>query len=233
MATKGSHLRALLRKNFILFRRNKCCSVLEIMIPIIMVCFMILFRALVDATDVPEKSYLTDKKTFHPEPSVATADPVQNFTIIQNCKTRKDPWGELPSYRNGHIALISNNLEMRYKLEQHFAEITYTTKNYSSLAELHAYIRSEDYLEDVCIGIDINEDLGNQKWTYRLIYNISKSDDYKMTDLPYKDWQQQVAYNYERMDYNYHLWVRSGFMSLLTWIDNLILKAQAVPTASI
>lgn len=51
------HFKALCYKNCILWKRNQCLSVCEIILPIILMGFMVLFRALI----VPEKN---DPKSY-------------------------------------------------------------------------------------------------------------------------------------------------------------------------
>lgn len=79
---------------------------------------------------------------------------------------------------------------MATDLEALFTTMTYTTRSYTSEAALFSYIKSEDYDYDVCLGVEIIEDLVNLKWTYKLLYNITRTDDYKETDLPYTKWEE-------------------------------------------
>jgi ATP-binding cassette subfamily A (ABC1) protein 3 len=57
----GSHLKILLWKNWLLWKRNCCCSVMEIILPVLMCCFFFLFRSSLDTTAIDEKSYLEMK----------------------------------------------------------------------------------------------------------------------------------------------------------------------------
>jgi len=62
----ANHLGALLQKNWIQWKRNCCCSCLEIFIPVLLCLFLFLFRSQISKTDIPELSYLP--KTIKIEP---------------------------------------------------------------------------------------------------------------------------------------------------------------------
>lgn len=60
MATSGnkpSHLRALLKKNWILWKRSCCVSCLEIIIPVLFVFLIVAFRQASPTKDIPQTSY--------------------------------------------------------------------------------------------------------------------------------------------------------------------------------
>lgn len=67
----SNHLKALLRKQFILWKRSPCCSICEILLPVILACFLFIFRATIDKENLPELSYLnnTDVKFNLYEPT--------------------------------------------------------------------------------------------------------------------------------------------------------------------
>ena len=58
----GNHLKALLKKQYIVWKRNKCCSCMEVLLPVLVVAFMFVFRASVERTELSAKSYLTNPK---------------------------------------------------------------------------------------------------------------------------------------------------------------------------
>lgn len=73
MSNSSSHLKALLMKNWILFKRNSVGSLCEIFIPVIMVCFLLYVRVLVDVQDVEERSYIDDLKILESIPIIDDA----------------------------------------------------------------------------------------------------------------------------------------------------------------
>ena len=56
-SNKPSHLKALLTKNWILWKRNWCISLLEIVLPILFVFLVIAFRKASPTVPVPETTY--------------------------------------------------------------------------------------------------------------------------------------------------------------------------------
>lgn len=59
---KPSHLKALLRKNWILWKRGWCISLLEILVPFLFAFITIAFRQASEPEDLKAKSYLTDQE---------------------------------------------------------------------------------------------------------------------------------------------------------------------------
>jgi ATP-binding cassette subfamily A (ABC1) protein 3 len=62
-----NHLRALLRKNYIIWKRNKLFSFIEIGIPVGIACFLFLIRSLVDVKNFGVKSYVDQKIRLYPD----------------------------------------------------------------------------------------------------------------------------------------------------------------------
>ena len=63
-----SHLKALLKKNWILFKRSKCLSCCEILIPIFLVFILVAIRKLVTIDDEPETSYFINATMIYDNP---------------------------------------------------------------------------------------------------------------------------------------------------------------------
>lgn len=57
----SSHLTALLKKNFITWKRSWICSLIEILIPVIFGLILSSFRGLVDIENIPNKSYFNSQ----------------------------------------------------------------------------------------------------------------------------------------------------------------------------
>jgi len=67
MGTFFLHFKALLRKNFLLFKRSAYCSTLEIIIPGLFVLLLVLVRKLIDPINLPQTSYVNNTTVFYPE----------------------------------------------------------------------------------------------------------------------------------------------------------------------
>lgn len=119
-----NHIKALMNKNFILWKRSCCCSCLEIFIPIFLLLFLYIVRTGITETTFPETSFLNNT-VFLPseivkDPSLGTVTKV----FIKNCinSSRTD----FPSYRNGKIALAPIN-SITKNLEQQFLNLGYSS----------------------------------------------------------------------------------------------------------
>lgn len=62
MAICGTHYKALMRKNYLLWSRNICGSICEIAVPVILALFFFVIRNTVERTVEPETSYLKLQK---------------------------------------------------------------------------------------------------------------------------------------------------------------------------
>lgn len=74
MANNWSHLKALLKKNFILFKRSCCGSCCEIATPIVFVLFLLAVRGLVSTENVETLSYVGKGVEFQPSPFINLED---------------------------------------------------------------------------------------------------------------------------------------------------------------
>ena len=83
-SNKPSHLRALLKKNFILWKRSWCISLLELLVPVLLASFMMGFRSASPTEDIPTKTYFTQ-----PAPSSFTYNGLLNPDYIKNCKANE------------------------------------------------------------------------------------------------------------------------------------------------
>ena len=64
MANSCNHLKALLKKNWILFKRSPCGSCCEIVTPIVFALFLLAVRSLVSKDSVVETSYYNKPHIF-------------------------------------------------------------------------------------------------------------------------------------------------------------------------
>ena len=62
----ASHLKALLRKNWLMWKRNTCCSIFEILVPIIFALLLALFRNFSPLTLIPLTSHLNITTQLYP-----------------------------------------------------------------------------------------------------------------------------------------------------------------------
>lgn len=60
MNSTTNHLKALTKKNFILWKRNPCCSICEILLPTLLCCVLFIMRNNIKRNDIPEMGFLTN-----------------------------------------------------------------------------------------------------------------------------------------------------------------------------
>jgi len=65
-SNKPSHLRALLRKNWILWKRSWCVSILEFLIPFLFAILILAFRGASPLEDIPTVTYY-DRAYYAPK----------------------------------------------------------------------------------------------------------------------------------------------------------------------
>lgn len=61
----------------------------------------------------------------------------------------------------------------------------YTYEYYDNKEELLDYIKSEEYNDDVCIGITFDEADLNNKWTYNLHFNSTSPSNFQIPSPNY------------------------------------------------
>ena len=112
-SNKPSHLKALLIKNWILWKRSWCVSLLEILLPIIFVFLTIAFRSASPTASVPETTYYSGSYLNYEFDGAAQPS---DLNFIKNCHSGKN---------GGYVALaptgdaIINQLDTMFR-KNHF-----------------------------------------------------------------------------------------------------------------
>lgn len=92
-------------------------------------------------------------------------------------------------------------------------------KVYSSKQAILNYVKSDDYGNDICIGISITDcDSATGKWAYSLMYNITGTDRYQYNEVPSPLFSDVVVYKKEYFNVYYKQWYSSGFMTIQNWL---------------
>ncbi len=95
-----THLKALLKKNWILWKRSCFCSIIEIIIPCLFILALLGIRRLVDTEDVPQKSFVSKDLYDFSVGSFVTKDIVSSRLLHQ----------EQPNHNEGRILDIVSSL---------------------------------------------------------------------------------------------------------------------------
>lgn len=64
---KNNHLSALLKKNWILTKRNKCSSICEIFLPVTFIFLLYTLRNQIEIEEMPEKSFIDKANIILPD----------------------------------------------------------------------------------------------------------------------------------------------------------------------
>ncbi|KAL4478578.1 hypothetical protein ABPG74_006813 [Tetrahymena malaccensis] len=215
------HLKALMKKNFILWKRNICCSIFEILLPFLLVTTFFILKSQVDDEFIPQESFYPQKTVLPPNFQYLGINPQTNNPIpphMKDCLTGRN--NQYPSYRNGYVATVGPD-DFLIPLEKIFQDnFNYQTKRYQSVDDLISYASSSDYKNDICLGISIDQHYNNV-FKYRLLFNASSITD---SEVPQTIRPEVVNYLYENKANNLDTWVDSGFLTIQNWIDNLILQ---------
>ncbi|KAL4488936.1 hypothetical protein ABPG72_005723 [Tetrahymena utriculariae] len=226
------HLKALMRKNYILWKRNWCCSVFEVFLPVLLVAFFYLIRAKIKIKDIPQYSFLTYAPGQTSE-NVYTelvpdyqqlTNPLTGETFqpyMKDCLTGSN--SDFPSFRNGHVAMIDSSGFLKDVANILSNNYGYQIKYYPDINTLNNYITSQGYGNDVCLGIYM-EQFKNNQYKYRLMFN---SSDYNYIEIPISSLPSILDYYTEQLTQQFLPWRNSGFLQLQTWIDNIILRSAS------
>ncbi|KAL4488927.1 hypothetical protein ABPG72_005714 [Tetrahymena utriculariae] len=231
------HLKALMRKNYILWKRNCCCSCLEVFLPVLLCCFFFLIRSQIqiDYLDqesfidpyTPTKNYASDTPyvfaTFLPD-STPVNEPVYNTPIpikIKDCLHGKT--SDFPDFRNGYVAMVDpgNLLQPLANIFMNYNK--YKVKQYNSVQELSDYISGSEYNEDICFGVAVDS-YQNNIFKYRLLFNTS---DQNHLEVPNTLDPSSLTYVYQMIKDYFYPWRDYGFLTIQNWIDNIIFRNVA------
>ncbi|EAR87981.2 ABC transporter family protein (macronuclear) [Tetrahymena thermophila SB210] len=209
------HLKALLIKNWILWKRNKCMSCMEIFIPIVTTLFLVIFRKSVAIDTVEQQNFLPDQRTLWPDASsfIQAYQTNPKIKIMKSCST------------SSHVALAAPQ-NVYTQISSYFQAIQYQVKQYQDESQILSYIKSSSYNNDLCFGIYINVfDASSLSFKYSLYFNNSIYND--NPDVPQEDGQNQSTTTEEMYSQYFKPWFQSGFLQIQNWIDREILKSVA------
>ena len=106
-----SQFKALFKKNIIFWRRNLCCSLCELLFPIILLFLIVLVRRLVKDTAIEARSYLEeDKFAYYYDDSVRTTIPSSTVPKSMNIDLYQgNPFALCIYFNRPLIAFVGSN----------------------------------------------------------------------------------------------------------------------------
>jgi len=185
-SNKPSHLKALLKKNWILWKRSWCISLLEIAVPLLFAILMIALRQASSLTDVPTITYYDLPQTSF------TYDGILNPDYFKDCNADEN---------GGIVAIVpdpstdSLAFDVDQALRNSLLKFTliflgnagFTTRSFNSNAEIDDYTSQSGYTtlartgQTLCFAVVINQNGVNNQYEYMLRFNVSSYDE---PDLP-------------------------------------------------
>ena len=222
------HYKALLYKNWILWKRRKLETSLEVLLPILIFLAIGYIRSSVEITENPDTSYISNARYIHPN---ATGTGSFNFTkalVFDFC-------GDYIAAGGDWIVALAPESDMTQYLASKIAEWplinTANVVYFKDNEEIDNYVQSEDYEDSpkLCFAV-VFEDTIENVYEYSIRFNqtfsvpddarigeeidIFNTDAYEPTDplitSPKTEFQWQFF--------------SSGFIQIQNWVDNYILQ---------
>jgi ATP-binding cassette subfamily A (ABC1) protein 3 len=250
----GSHLSALLRKNWLLWRRSLRGSLCEVLSPVFLVMILLFLRFALPPETKSAKSYLDDGQIIAPV-NVSAFEAIQ---VQNNWNWTTDPfkWCRKNIEYGWEVAFVLDESdktekalanEINTQLNQYYLQGIDEARNYSSNSKLKDYVTDSDYEDDdthkVCFAVYIDEFTNKSSGVtldYTLRYNSTDTDPDEQT--VYGKWYEIFATNgkdavnkfQQEVDTgNQHDFMESGFVQLQNMIHNYILRSIYGPDAYI
>lgn len=223
------HYRALMYKNWILWKRRLLGSLCEIVFPLIVFLMLSGLRAAISAEEKDEESYLDNAVYIRPDSQIPVSFPFPEGEAFTYCSDFMDEGGEWTIGLAPKVT-ITEYLAEKLKNFPNLEGITVTY--FQDNDEVNDYVTSEDY-EDVpklCFAI-VFEEFGGDSYEYHIRFNKTETipssnqpvgsfidifylENYDATDEllsePKPEFQDQF--------------IETGFILIQNWVDNYILQ---------
>ena len=190
ISNKPSHLRALLKKNWILWKRSWCVSLCEILIPLIFALMLASVRSMDPTQDIPTVEYYQKASTTF------TFDGTLNPSYFKDCNADENggmvaivPESSTDSLADDIDQALSK-IEIYLRRSSNIEKIEaagFKTKVFASNEAIDDYTSLSNYAafsakkETLCFAVVINKNGANNQYEYMLRFNVSGFDD---PDLP-------------------------------------------------
>ena len=201
----GGHLRAVLFKNWLLWKRELCGSICELVFPIILMMFLFLIKLALKTSDKDAESYLDDKKIVSPYQTYMNLyNEVPAYKETFNI-SRSDVQDSLPFWWCDKVikydwtwGIVYKNNSEKWKIAQYFeseiqqyldlaknftsaskSKFPVKPKHFESSGKLKDYIRDSDYDDSdtrkICFALEIDE-FTNKTFKLNIRYNMTSID---------------------------------------------------------
>lgn len=222
------HYKALLYKNWILWKRRKLESTLEILLPIFIFITIGLVRSSVSITEYEDSSYINNARYIHPE---LTGSGSFNFTkavVFDFCADYISSGGDW-------IIGLAPNIEITNHLAEKVADWTLISNAnvvyFEDNDDIDDYVESDDYEDNpkLCFAV-VFDKAEASKYEYSIRFNqtYSTPEDARLgedidifnTGL-YEPTDPLITTPKPEFHWQF---LSSGFIQIQNWVDNYILQ---------
>ena len=227
-----AHYKALLYKNWILWKRNWCTSCCELLFPLALMAIIVIIREAISDTQHDASSHLDKAQVLGPSsaafPGFQPAD--TSFSACASYRSTGSAWGAalVPS-NDPFIAELAAQLQAQ-PLLQGLPILQFATEE-----ELEDYVTSGAYPDKVmpiCFGVVFRSPIG-PKYSYSIRFNDTESvpqegqtfgdfiDVFTTNVIESVDGISKMPTSYQEQ------FIKYGFLTIQNIVDNLILKRIA------
>ena len=243
-------LRALLKKNLLILKRNICSTIFEIFFPILLIALCLVLKqafeiktTLYAEEEIDDTKYIKDKSAVYfansasydlYSPSEDTSLGLSIMPILKICSDKnseRKPRTVIASIGNPGLTQPLKNKIKDESDNENKLKLEY--KNFSSINELNQYIKDKAYGNDIdhpqiCFGVRIDRNEKEHNWDYSLHYFDSGSSDIpSLADGLFN--QFQTGPDLE----SYKKYQENGFLYMMKIINEYILSQEGNPNFNI
>ena len=240
MASSSSwKLRALMKKNLLIMRRNPCSTAFEILFPIalILLCYIIRqafqlekFYFKEEETDIP--TYITNTSVLYQNdyssPQISDVDATLGLSILpalKICSIMNDKNEARPVIAS---IRVPDDIKDRIKNEAGIYQTLVKFKEYDSIEEMEDVVKDKAYGKDdehelICFGIYFKQD--GHKYDYSLHYFDSRFNQ-GVQDIPFIGSRVFDQFSTGPNLESYRKYQKSGYTYILKIINDYILQQE-------
>ncbi len=181
MNKSSSHLRALLRKNWILWKRSWCVSLCEILIPFAFAMMLVALKQNSLTHDIPTTTYWDQPSTSF------TYHGILNPSYFKDCNAEQgggmvaivpDPSTDTLAFDVNEA--LRKKIFLREILIFAIESIGFLTKSFKTNKEIDDYTSQLDYASSakktLCFAVVINKNGVKDEYEYMLRFNFTSND---------------------------------------------------------
>ena len=247
-SSNATKLRALIKKNLLILKRNIVSTIFEILFPIVLVllCYALKQAFSIKITYLTESEYddyyqkegvlyLSDGNKINYENQTKNNDydlsilPVLKICSEKNAKREKRPIIAAINVPSEITDRILNECEgdLQLKIEK---------EKFKSVKDLNSYVKDKKYGKDddhplICFGISFNEE-NPHNYDYTIHY-FDSSNQEGVQDIPDASWGLFDPFNSGPDLDNYELYQTSGYVYIMKIINEYILQKETNTNAKI